>query len=51
MKNRMTSFGVRHSVPAFVTALAFFPECHLAEDHDSNRRNSCETAGMECEST
>ncbi len=32
MKNRMTSFGIRHSVSAFVAALAFFPECHLAED-------------------
>ncbi len=31
MKNRMMLFGVRHSVSAFVAALAFFPEWHLAE--------------------
>jgi hypothetical protein len=47
MKNRVMTFGARHSRAAFVAEVAFFPECHLPRDRDSNRRNSYGTAGLE----
>ncbi len=37
---RLAGAGLRYCA-------GFLPECHLAEDRESNRRNSCEAVGMD----